>query len=418
MSGWKRPTSPEASNGAAASASPAFELVDLPPPDLRLTPAEFLASAAFRRLLLQILVYGVLAGLVAASVLNALQNIRALGMTTGFGFLERPASFELDFKTLDYAPGNTYARAALVALSNTIFIALISVVIATALGFTLGIARLSRSPLLRGLSLGYIEITRNIPLLLFVYIWYFGAINALPETRTAAELFETVFLSNRGLAVPFPDIGTAQTVGMAVLALLLVTYLFLRSRLRRAVEAIGRPERLSQADLGALIVALAGFVVLGALATWDHPRRTNFGFRGGAVVAPESVALIIALSTYTAAYIAEIVRAGLQSVGEGQREAARSLGLKESAILRLVTIPLALRIMVPPMTNQYMNIVKNSAFGAVIGVPEVFGVVGQKTVNDTGQAMEPVFLVLLIFLALNLLFSLLLNLYNAKLRLK
>jgi general L-amino acid transport system permease protein len=343
-------------------------------------------------------------------------NMARQGIASGFGFLFSVAGFDITPQLIEFGPDSTYARALLVAVLNTLFVSAVGIVLATVLGFMLGIARLSSNWLLSRLAGAYVEFARNIPLLLFVFIWYYGVLRALPAPRNGLKLLDAVFLNNRGLIVPraldaadFWAAPAAFVIGLLLLA-------GLRAWLRRD------PRRPPIPPLTLTVALLAGLPLLAVAVAawrtgWERPVLQGFNVRGGITLIPEFVALALALATYTSAFIGEIVRSGILAVSEGQREAARALGLSPGQTLRLVVLPQALRVIIPPLTNQYLNIIKNSSFGAVIAFPELASVFIEKALTLTGQAVEIIAITLGIYLAINVSVSLLMNWYNYRTRL-
>lgn len=374
-----------------------------------------LRDARFRAAIAQAVVVALLLWLVGTAVWNALDALARQGMSTGFGFLARPAGFEVPQALIGYTRNVSSAgRAVGVALLNTLVVFAASAVLATLFGFLAGLARLSPNPVLWRAAAGYVGLARNLPLLLVVFFFYFGVIKALPAPRSGFSAFDLVFLNNRGLSLPVPSNGFALP-GMALYLVLLVVVwrVAVRWLARRAERrGGGTPALLPSLALAAAIVA--GVAAMSALAEWDVPRRAGFNVAGGSTLIPECVALIVALATYYGTYIAEIVRGGVLSVGHGQIEAARALGLRRGLMLRLVVVPQAMRAIVPPLTSQYVNIVKNSALGATIGYPELFTILGGKIVNETGQAIEPIALLVVIYFAVNAVVSSAMNLYNRR----
>jgi general L-amino acid transport system permease protein len=351
-------------------------------------------------------------------VLNASRNMRDAGIAAGFDFLFRTAGIEVPFVLTDYSAQSSNLALLWVGIVNTMLITVISATAATVLGFLVGVARLSRNWLLSTLAGAYVEAIRNIPLLFFVLFWYFGVIAALPGPRQSIPIFDVAFLNNRGLTIPLPHNGSPfGKAGLVILGALLIHVGFAWwARRRRDRTGKGAPVW----TIGTLLLALVPIVAL-TLATlstsWDIPKLTGFNYRGGFVLVPEFVALFVALTTYTAAFIAEIVRGGILAVPKGQLEAAAAVGLRQGQVLRLVVIPQALRVMIPPMTSQYLNVLKNSSFGAAIAYPELVSVFMGSALNNTGQAIEIIAITLSVYLSLGLAVSALMNWYNARMAL-
>jgi general L-amino acid transport system permease protein len=363
----------------------------------------------------QALVLGAVAAILWFFVANAMENLRRGGVASGFAFLDTVSGVEVPFRLVDYSAGGTYARLLLVGVLNTLLVSALGIVAATILGFAIGIARLSNNWLLARLSEAFIEFVRNIPLLLFVFFWYFGIIASLPVARESFNLLDTVFLNRRGLYIPAPESWLVFVVVPLVAAVgTALTFALARwAAARQAATGQGFPLIPTAAVLLAGLPAAAMVAVCLSIG-WDYPALRGFNFRGGLTLIPEFVALFAALATYTAGFIAEIVRGGIQSVSDGQRQAAAALGLKRGQILRLVIIPQAMRVIIPPLTSQYLNLIKNSSFGAVIAFPEIVSVFVGSTLNQTGQAIEVIALTLAIYLAISLAVSGLMNIYNRK----
>jgi general L-amino acid transport system permease protein len=378
----------------------------------------FLYQKKFRDYFWQAFVLVGVLGLLAFFVINASRNMREAGIASGFDFLWRTAGIEVPFVLTNYTAQSDNWSLLLVGIVNTLLITFVSVIAATALGFVIGIARLSTNWLLSRLAGAYVEAVRNIPLLFFVLFWYFGVIAALPGPRQSIGIFGIAFLNNRGLIIPLPNY--ASPFGKAALAILgaLVVQLLFAVWARRRRDRTGKDAPVWTVGLVLLGVLPVVALTLATLSTsWDVPALRGFNYRGGFVLVPEFVALFAALTSYTAAFIAEIVRGGILAVPKGQLEAAGAVGLRPSQTLRLVVIPQALRVMIPPMTSQYLNVLKNSSFGAAIAYPELVSVFMGSALNNTGQAIEIIAITLSIYLAIGLCVSALMNWYNARMAL-
>ena len=349
---------------------------------------------------------------------NTQSNLAQRGITSGFAFLNNSAGFGILQSLIDYTESDTYARVFVVGLLNTLLVSVLGIAIATVIGFVIGVARLSPNWLISRLAAVYIEIFRNIPPLLQIFFWYFAVLRAMPPPRQSHELGETVFLNIRGLYLPSPGAGEGLWPFLIALAVALVASVMLVRSARARRESSGQRFPVSLGVI-ALLVVLPGIVaaVAGNPFVWTVPELTGFNFRGGWVVIPELVALTLALSIYTAAFIAEIVRSGIQSVSHGQTEAARSLGLRPTHTLRLVIIPQAMRVIIPPLTSQYLNLVKNSSLAAAIGYPDLVSVFAGTVLNQTGQAIETIAITMSVYLAISLSISLLMNWYNKRIAL-
>jgi general L-amino acid transport system permease protein len=371
-----------------------------------------LRDPRFRAAVAQAVVLALLVWLVGNAVSNALDAMARQGMSTGFGFLARPAGFEVPQALIPYTRNvSTAGRAVGVALLNTLVVFAASAILATLFGFVAGLARLSPNPVLWRAAAAYVGLARNLPLLLVVFFFYFGVIKTLPAPRNGFSAFGLVFLNNRGLSLPVPSDTLVLPGFVLFLGVLLILW-----RLARRAERRGGGTPALLPFLLFLAAALGGGAAGAVLADWDVPRHAGFNVGGGTTLMPECVALIVALATYYGTYIAEIVRGGVLSVGHGQIEAARALGLRRGLMLRLVVVPQAMRAIVPPLTSQYVNIVKNSALGATIGYPELFTILGGKIINETGQAIEPIALLVVIYFAVNAAVSALMNLYNRRIQ--
>ena len=348
---------------------------------------------------------------------NTAENLAARNIVSGWDFLWRQSGFDVVFSIIPYSSDDTYARALLVGFLNTLLVALFGIVLATLLGVLLGVMRLSKNWIVSRTAALYIEFVRNVPLLLQLFIWYKLVLKPLPDVRDAITIEGVAALSNKGLTVPAPVFGQGAWVGLAGLIVAIIASLFIRSwaLARQARTGLRFPAGL--AGLGLII----GLPVLSlALAGWplavDYPVIGTFNFKGGMTLVPEFIALLVALSTYTAAFIGEAVRAGIQSVGRGQTEAAQSLGLKPNAALRLVILPQALRVIIPPMTSQYLNLTKNSSLAVAIAYPDLVST-GGTALNQTGQAIEVVTIWMVVYLALSLATAAFMNWFNARYRL-
>lgn len=361
-------------------------------------------ALAPRALLLQALVLG---GAVALGVLlvhDTLANLARQGIATGFGYLEREASFAIGSTFIPYSPADSYGRALLVGLVNTLVVAVLGVAAATVIGTAIGIARLSGNWLVRTLARLYVEVLRDVPLLLQLILWWNVLLAATPEPQQAWQPLPHVFLSNRGLAFPLP-LWSPVYPGMAAAAVMALAIggLVLRRRRRRGGRLAGL----------ALLAAGAVFLLGGAPWRLALPVPGRFNFSGGATVTPEFLALVWGLSIYTAAFIAEIVRSGIAGVGRGQAEAAAALGLSRGQALRLVILPQALRLILPPLISEYLALTKNSSLAIAIGYPDLTAIT-YTTLNQTGQAVEAIALMMALYLALSLATALALNWANAR----
>lgn len=376
------------------------------------------SNPAVRAWLFQILAILAVVAVTIYLIHNTINNLSSRGITSGFAFLDRSAGFGIVQHLIDYQQGDTYGRVFLVGLLNTLLVSALCIVFASFLGFFLGLARLSDNWLLRKLSTVYIETFRNIPPLLQIFFWYFAVLRNLPGPRQAASALDMVFLSNRGLYIPSPQLGEGilAFVLSAAIAIVLSVGLFRFNKMHQMKT--GQLRRTWPTAVGLIVLLpLIAHWLFGAALHWDIPLLRGFNFRGGMVLIPELAALTLALSVYTSAFIAEIIRAGIQAVPYGQHEAARSLGLPNTVTLRQVIIPQALRVIIPPLTSQYLNIVKNSSLAAAIGYPDMVSLFAGTVLNQTGQAIETIAITMSVYLIISLSISLLMNIYNRRIAL-
>jgi general L-amino acid transport system permease protein len=370
-------------------------------------------SARFRAIVYQVVVVAVVLALGWYLVHNTLANLAARGIATGLSFMGREAGFDIGESPIPYDASDSYLMALVVGLLNTLVVALLGIVLASVLGLVVGIARLSRNWLVARLATLYVEAIRNVPLLLQLFVWY-GLVTALPGPKQALQPGLGLVLSNRGLKIPLPEWHESYFAMLAALAVGGAAALVVRRWAVARHYRTGQPFPWLPAGFGLVLgLPLLVFLAAGAPLTWDMPRLAGFNFQGGATLSPEFVALLMGLSVYTGAFIAEIVRSGILAVPSGQTEAALSLGLGRGQTLRLVVLPQALRVIVPPLTSQYLNLTKNSSLAVAIGYPDLVSV-ANTTINQTGQAVEGVAVVMSVFLVISLSLSWLMNWYNAK----
>ncbi|MDD3449286.1 MAG: amino acid ABC transporter permease [Gammaproteobacteria bacterium] len=346
---------------------------------------------------------------------NTLTNLEKRGITTGFGFLDSQASFGIIQTLVEYSETSTYGRTFIVGLLNTLLVSGLGIVLATLLGFIIGIARLSSNWLIAKLAAAYVEIFRNIPLLLQIFFWYFAVLRALPSPRQSHDLGGVVFLNLRGLYLPRPLFEPGFGFVFAALVAAIAGSILITRWASRRQEATGQQFHTIYTAIGLILgLPLLTFLALGAPLAWELPELRGFNFQGGIPVIPELSALLVALSIYTAAFIAEIVRAGILAVSRGQTEAAHALGLRPGLTLRLVIIPQAMRVIIPPLTSQYLNLTKNSSLATAIGYPDLVSVFAGTTLNQTGQAVEVIAMTMGVYLTISLVISLLMNWYNKR----
>ena len=363
----------------------------------------------------QIVVVGIAVALVAWLWSNAVHNLSARRISTGFAFLGREAGMPIADAWLAYSPKNTYLRAFIVGLVNTLRVAVIGIMLATVLGTVIGIARLSSNWLLSRLAAVYVEVLRDLPLLLQLLFWYV-LMQGLPAARAAWMPIDGVYLSNRGLVLPWIPIEEGNLWVILTAAVGLIASVALRRRLLAQQLLDGRPRRLWPYAL--LVAGLPALASWALDVSWSiaMPELRGFNFVGGLTLSPEYFALLVALVTYTSAFIAEIVRSGIQAVHGGQWDAAMALGLRRSFVLQHIVMPQALRVIIPPMTSQFLNLTKNSSLAVAVGYQDIVSI-ANTTLNQTGQAIEAIALIMLVFLTISLGISLFMNWYNARIAL-
>jgi general L-amino acid transport system permease protein len=367
---------------------------------------------------LQVALVVVVGGLIYAAAVNAANNLAKAGIASGFRFWDNTAGFDISQTLIAYSSStSTFGRAFWVGLLNTLLVASLGIVLATALGFTIGIARLSRNWLVSHLAGGYVELIRNVPLLLQLLFWYNAVLKALPDLRASIALPGGGFLNNRGLFLPQPVFGPNFRYVTGVFVLGIVATLAVRIWARRRQERTGQPPRTLYYAFGLIVLLpLVVYFAAGAPLSFSFPEVARFNIRGGTEILPEFAALLVALTIYTAAFIAEVVRAGILAVAPGQTEAAQALGLRSGSTLRLVVVPQAMRVIVPPLTSQYLNLTKNSSLAVAIGYPDLVQVFAGSVLNITGQAVEVIAITMAVYLFISLTTSLLMNLYGYRIR--
>jgi len=381
-----------------------------------------LYNPAVRSYLYQIVTILIIVAIVWYAWNNAAQNLARANMTAGYGFLRSRAGFDISQALISYSSDSSYFRALQVALLNTLVVAVCGIVTATIVGLLIGVGRLSRNWLIARLCTVYVEIFRNIPPLLVIFFWYLGVIALLPAIRT---IFQHVkdnpgamfFVSNRGIYMPAPVFGEGSVFILAALVIGVVAAIAYTIWANRQQLATGKRPPVLWVNLALVIgLPLVVFLALGAPLTFDYPVPGSFNMRGGMVVGPEFLALYLALSLYTASFIAEIVRAGIRGVSRGQSEAAFALGVRPGLTTRLVVLPQAMRIIIPPLTSQYLNLIKNSSLAVAVGYADLVAV-GGTILNQTGKSIEIISIWMLIYLTISLLTSLFMNWFNAKMAL-
>jgi general L-amino acid transport system permease protein len=349
---------------------------------------------------------------------NTIENLRRSNISTGFGFLRGRSGFDISDRLIEYSSDSSYGDALIVGILNTIMIAITGIVAATIIGFLVGIGRLSNNWLIRKISTVYVELFRNIPPLLVILFWYQGVLALLPAVRESYALPFGSFLNVRGFYFPRFVWGEGAWLVLAGLVVGIALSLFVANRAKARQMATGQQFPVFLTSLVLIIgMPLLGFLLGGMPLSFDLPQKGAFNLTGGLNVKPEFLSLFLALSFYTASFIAEIVRAGIRGVSHGQTEAASALGLRSGQSLRLVVVPQALRIIIPPLTSQYLNLTKNSSLAVAIGYPDLYAI-GGTILNQTGQAIEVVVVFMVVYLSLSLFTSLLMNWFNSKMALK
>ncbi|MGK7870301.1 amino acid ABC transporter permease [Falsiroseomonas sp. E2-1-a20] len=386
---------------------------------LSLSPGALLNDATVRAVLYQAITFICVVGLIWYLVSNTIENMATRGMSAGFDFLDVSAGFNIAFTLIPYREGDSYFRVFQVGIANTLLVAIIGAVFASVLGLVMGLARLSTNWLIRTLARWYIEILRNTPLLLQIIAWYFGVFNLLPLPRASIDWGGVMYLNNRGAYFPAPVAQEGFGLVLLALAAAVVGAVALRFWARKRLRETGRPFPAGLVGLAlVLLLPTLVFLALGSPLGWNWPALRGFNFVGGFSVPPAFCALIVALSIYTSCFIAEIVRAGIQSVGHGQTEAARALGVKPSRTMRFIILPQAMRVIIPPLISQYLNLTKNSSLAIAIGFPDLVSVWMNTSLNQSGRAIPIVAMTMGFYCAVSLAVSFVLNLYNRRILLR
>ena len=373
----------------------------------------FIFNRSVQGVFYQLITLGLVALGIYYIVTNTARNMLERGLASGFHFLGVESQFDIGMTLIEYSPTSTYFDSFIVGLLNTLLVAGIGILFATIIGFTVGIMRLSSNWLIAKIAEAYVEILRNIPLLLQIFFWYFAVLRALPKPKQSLELYDSFFLNNRGLFIPDTVFGEGSSIIFYLLWLTIIIsigiFIWAKRRQNRTGERFPAFYVSTALILGTFFISLAatGFPV-----SFEYPELKGFNFKGGVKLIPELVALTFALAMYTASFIAEVVRGGIMAVSKGQTEAAKSVGLKQNLILRLIIIPQALRVIVPPLTNQYLNLTKNSSLAAAIAYPDLVLVFAGTALMQTGQAIEIIGMVMGVYLFLSLFTSLIMNLFN------
>ena len=375
-------------------------------------------SQAFRGLVYQILAILVLVLAVGYLMSNTFANMRARGIQSGFDFFLQPAGFGIGESLIEFDSSQSYLMAYVIGLTNTLRVALVGLVLATLLGTLIGIGRLTKNTLVKSLCAIYVEITRNIPLLLQLFMWYFAMTELLPPIESPLKPLAGVFFSKNGLQYPLPVWEAGHWGTLIGLCVGIGAWKFWSRHVKQHFEATGYTKPSLLPGLGLLVLfGLIGWLIGGAPSEIDIPEVTEINVVGGGSVTPEYLTVLVGLTVYTSGYIAEVVRAGIQSVAFGQHEAAVALGLKRSQELRLIQLPQAMRVIIPPLTSQYLNLIKNSSLAVAVGYPDLVSI-SSTALNQTGRAIECIALVMLIYLSLSLLTSAAMNIYNRRVRIK
>ncbi|MEQ5774288.1 amino acid ABC transporter permease [Thalassospira sp. NFXS8] len=350
-------------------------------------------------------------------VSNTLANLERQNISTGYGFLNLEASFGISESMIDYTPQSNYATALMVGFLNTVKVAFLGIILCTIIGTIFGVARLSSNWIVRKLATVYVETFRNIPVLLQLFFWYAIIPGAFPAARNAFQPLPDVLLTNRGMYIPVPVADNAYDfMGIAAIIALVVIY-FLKKWATKRLDETGQPFPIVWASLGIFVgLVLIAYIAGGAPTAMDIPSLQGFNIRGGYNISPEFLSVLIGLTIYTSTYVAEVVRSGIEAVPNGQWEAADSLGLKRSVSLRKIILPQSMRVAIPPLTNQYLNLTKNSSLAVAVGYPDLVSV-SNTTMNQTGQAIEAISIYMAVYLGLSLITSLFMNWFNKKMAL-
>jgi general L-amino acid transport system permease protein len=368
-----------------------------------------------RGILFQIVLFVAVGFLFYEAFENARENLVKQKIASGFGFWNNTAGFDIGQRLIEYSNTSSYGRAFWVGLLNTLLVAAIGIFFATIFGFLIGIARLSKNVLINGFATVYVELIRNTPLLLQLLFWYNAVLKALPEVRDSAKLPGGIFLNNRGLFTPEPVLAPNFSFVWLMLLVGLIGYFLYSRYAKKKQEATGQQSPVLLVGLGLIIgLPLIVYFLAGQPLSFNHVNAGRFNISGGMQLVPEFVALVVGLVIYTAAFIAENVRAGIMAVYKGQTEAAHALGLRNGQTLKLVVIPQAMRVIIPPLTSQYLNLTKNSSLAVAIGYPDLVQVFTGTVLNQTGQAVEVVLITMAVYLTISLTTSVFMNWYNSR----
>ena len=379
----------------------------------------FFSDERFRSIFFQTLVVGLFALGIFFIVQTTAYNLEKRNIATGWRFLSDPAGFDISFSPfLEFKSTDTHLKVYFVGVLNTLLVSITGCIAATILGFIVGIIRLSSNWLLSRISYIYVEFTRNVPLLLQIILWY-SILIQLPRVKQSLQILDVFYISNRGLYSPRPIFESGFTYIFIAIILALISSFFIRRWAKKRQDLTGDQYPVFYTSFGLIfIIPLILFFILGSPMSFEYPEMKGFNFKGGLVIRPEFIAMFLALSIYTAAFISETVRAGILSVTKGQREASAALGLKQSWIMRLIIIPQALRVIVPPLTSQYLNLTKNSSLGIAVGYADLVHGFGGISLNQTGQAIECMVIVMATYLTISLTISFFMNIYNRSIQFK
>jgi len=371
-----------------------------------------------RSLIVQAFVIGIFAIFIYLLVQQTATNLDKRGISSGFDFLSMSAGYDISIRLIPFTSEDTHLRAYFVGLLNTLMIAVCGCFLATILGFIVGVVRLSSNWLFRNIAYVYVEFTRNVPVLLQIVLYY-SILLHLPKIKQAIALFEGFYLTNRGLYSPLPIIKDGFSIVLASFIIAIILSIFIKKNLKRKQEQTGKQYPIFLINSALIIFTpIIFYYIMGMPIEFEIPVLKGFNFKGGMVIRPEFIGMLLGLSIYTAAFISETVRSGIISVSKGQREASQALGLKNNLIMRLIVIPQALRVIIPPLTSQYLNLTKNSSLGIAIGYADLVHGFGGISLNQTGRAIEIMGMVMLTYLTISLIISLFMNIYNKSVQFK
>ena len=371
-----------------------------------------------RSLVIQTLLIGIFAIIIYIVTQQTAYNLEKRGIGTGFGFLNMSAGYDISIKLIPYTSDSTHFRAYLVGLINTLLIAVCGCFLATILGFLVGIIRLSSNWLFRNIAYVYVEFTRNVPVLLQI-ILYYTILLYLPKIKQALVIFDIFYITNRGIYSPAPIFKDGFSIVAWSFVIAIISTIFLKKYLKKKQEQTGNQYPIFYINSALIIFTpIIFYYIMGMPLDFNHPVLKGFNFKGGMVIRPEFMGMLLGLTIYTAAFISETVRSGIMSVSKGQREASQALGLKNNLVLRLIVIPQALRVIIPPLTSQYLNLTKNSSLGIAIGYADLVHGFGGISLNQTGKAIEIMSMVMVTYLTISLTISLFMNIYNKAVQFK